>query len=369
MATWSVQQPQPHVVQLVIAGPLQLAHLGPLWRASTALLNQHPRCRIEVLLGEVSAIDGAGLAWLHHLQQHPRPPDAELVLQQLAPPWAQQLCDLTPSSAQPSANPSSNLPEQLGQRAHEHLQQVQQALDFFGAVLWAGPSLLWRRPRRLVRDTLALAEQHGARALPIVTLIAFLMGVILAFQSAVPMQQFGAEVFVANLVGLSMLRELAPLMTAILLAGRTGAAFAAELGTMKVNEEINALHTLGQDPIHTLVFPRVFAVLLMAPLLTVYANLVGLLGGALVMLSFNVPVVTFWIQVKGVAHMQDFLGGELKAWVFGGLVALIGCFTGMQTGFGAQAVGAATTRAVVLGIVAIVLADGLFAVMFYHLGV
>jgi len=193
--------------------------------------------------------------------------------------------------------------------------------------------------------------------------------VILAFQSAVAMRQFGAEIFVANLVALSLLRELAPLMTAILLAGRSGAAFAAEIGTMKVNEEINALTTMGLDPVRFLVVTRVLAAVAVMPLLTLVANLVGLVGGAVVMKGFDIPFVTYFNQVTSAVTLSDLLGGLFKATVFGLLVAGVGCLRGLETRSGAAAVGISTTRAVVSAIILIVVADGVFAVVFYHLDI
>src|SRR5690606_34812093 len=161
---------------------------------------------------------------------------------------------------------------------------------------------------------------------------AFLLGVILTFQSAVAMRPFGAEVYVANLVGLSLLRELGPLMTAILLAGRSSAAFAAELGTMKVGDEINALDTMGINPTRFLVVPRLLAGVFVAPLLTIYADLIGLVGSALTMRLFEVPVPTFVQQVTGMVSAGDFLGGLAKSLVFGAAIAGVGCLRGMQAG-------------------------------------
>ena len=191
----------------------------------------------------------------------------------------------------------------------------------------------------------------------------------MAFQSAIPMRQFGAEIYVADLVSLSMLRELGPLMTAIIVAGRSGSAFAAEIGTMKVNEEINALTTMGLDPVRFLVVTRVIGAVLMMPLLTLFSNLMGLVGGAIVFLSFDFPLVTYYQQVLSAVHLKDLNGGLAKAFVFGILVAAIGCLRGLQTRTGASAVGLSATRAVVSGIVLIVVADGVFSVVFYYLGI
>ena len=173
---------------------------------------------------------------------------------------------------------------------------------------------------------------------------------ILAFQSAVPMRRFGAEIFVADLIGLAMLRELGPLMTAILLAGRSGAAFAAEIGTMRVNQEVDALQTMGLDPVRFLVTPRILAALLMTPLLTLFSNVLGLLGGAVTMQTFGIPFLAFFREADSAVNLTDFFAGFVKSFVFAILVAGIGCLRGLQTQAGASAVGEAATRAVVSGI-------------------
>jgi phospholipid/cholesterol/gamma-HCH transport system permease protein len=219
------------------------------------------------------------------------------------------------------------------------------------------------------RDALRVAESAGVNALPIVALVSFLMGLIMAFQAAVPLRQFGAELFVANLIALSMLRELGPLMTAIILAGRSGSAFAAELGTMKVREEIDALKTMGLDPVRFLVVTRVVAAVAMTPLLTIFADLLGLMGGSVVMLSLGFPLITYFNQIQYAVTYGSLLGGLLKAFVFGILVAAIGCLRGLQTGTGATAVGESTTSAVVSGIILIAITDGIFSVIYYYLGV
>jgi phospholipid/cholesterol/gamma-HCH transport system permease protein len=195
------------------------------------------------------------------------------------------------------------------------------------------------------------------------------MGLILAFQSAVPMRRFGAEIFVADLVGISMVRELGALMTAILLAGRTGAAFAAEIGTMHVNQEVDALTTMGLDPVRFLVVPRVLAALLMTPLLTLFAMLVGLLGGAITMQSFSIPFVTFFKEADSAVNTTDFMAGFVKSFVFAVLIAGIGCMRGLQTAAGASAVGDSATRAVVSGIILLVVVDGVFAVVYFLLDI
>jgi phospholipid/cholesterol/gamma-HCH transport system permease protein len=226
-----------------------------------------------------------------------------------------------------------------------------------------------RRPRSVRWSNAWLtAEQAGVDGLPIIALVGFLLGLILAFEAGIAMRRFGAEIFVANLLAISMLRELGPLVTAIILAGRTGSAFAAELGTMKVGEEIDALITMGLEPVRFLVLPRVLAAVTMTPLLTVFANLFGLIGGAVVMQSMGFPLVTYVNQILSAVEMKDFLVGLFKSLVYGIVVAAIGCLRGLQTTTGASAVGQSTTSAVVSGIILIAIVDGVFAVVLNALG-
>jgi phospholipid/cholesterol/gamma-HCH transport system permease protein len=225
-------------------------------------------------------------------------------------------------------------------------------------------------PVRLrVKDFMLVAENSGAKAVPIIGMLGFLVGLILAFQGAVLMAQFGAQIYIADFVGKSVARELGPLITAIIVAGRTGSAFAAEIGTMKVNEEIDALITMGLDPVRFLVIPRVLAATLMTPLLAVLTNLSGMAGGAVVMKGIGFPLVTYVNRVLASVTAADYLGGLGKSLVFGFLISSAGCLCGLRTGEGASAVGNSATRAVVSSIIMIVIADGIFAVLFYFLGI
>lgn len=220
------------------------------------------------------------------------------------------------------------------------------------------------------RDLLAITQTCGAQALPIVTLISFLVGMILAFVGSVQLEQFGAEIFVADLVGLAMAREMAGMMTAIVMAGRTGAAFAAQLGTMQVNQEIDAFKTFGIAPMDFLVLPRMLALITMVPLLTVYADLMGILGGAMVGVGvMGLSPVEYFVQTQGAIGIGDFAGGLFKAAVFGVLVAVAGCLRGIQCGRSAEAVGDAATSAVVTGIVFIILSDAVLTVVYTALGI
>ena len=248
-------------------------------------------------------------------------------------------------------------------------RQCASVVGFLGESVVAGLSIPWRRRQVRGSDMMRLADQAGTQALPLVLLLGYLMGLILAFQSSIPLRRFGADIFVVNLVGLSLLRELGPLLAAVILAGRTGSAFAAELGTMKVNEEIAALQTLGISPMVMLVLPRLFAAVLVMPVLTLVLELAGLCGMLTVMMAFGFPPAAVAAQLGRAVHAHDLWGGLFKALCFGAAVAGIGCRAGLATGIGPRAVGQAATAAVVGGIVATILLDGLFAILFYRIGV
>ncbi|WP_376094965.1 MlaE family ABC transporter permease [Roseomonas sp. CCTCC AB2023176] len=226
-----------------------------------------------------------------------------------------------------------------------------------------------RRPRDLRwADVMRHLDEAGTRAFGLVALLGVLIGIILAFQSSVPMRQYGAEVFIPRLVGISLVRELGPLMAAVILAGRTGSAFAAELGTMTVNEEVSALRIMGVDPMVLLVLPRLIAATLVMPVLAMLMNLAGLIGTAGVMLSLGFPLQITASQVSGFVTLRDLFGGLFKAALFGLVIAGIGCRAGLSAGSGPRAVGDAATSAVVGGIIAIVVLDGILAVLFFRLG-
>lgn len=221
-------------------------------------------------------------------------------------------------------------------------------------------------PRQFRFGDSALAFQRATfDGLPISTGIGFLLGVILAFQSAAALKQFGVEVYIADLLAIGLFRELGPLVTAIILAGRSGSAFAAEIGTMKVNEELDALTTMGLPPVRFLVLPRVVAAVLAMPILTIFAELAGLIGGAIVLEMMNVPNIVYWRHVVATSTLFMILLGLVKSAIFGLLVGLIGCSAGMRTKSTADGVGVSATAAVVGGIIAIAVSDGILAVICY----
>jgi phospholipid/cholesterol/gamma-HCH transport system permease protein len=258
----------------------------------------------------------------------------------------------------------------LGQSVLDIAEATRELLIFLGKVALAFGQFIRGRARFRAVDLWLIVQECGAQALPIVSLISFLVGLILAFMGANQLRQFGAQIYVANLVGLSMAREMGAMMTGIIMAGRTGAAFAARLGTMVVNQEIDALTTMGLNPIEFLVVPRMLALMMMVPLLCIYADLVGILGGAVVGVGMlNLGAAQYYQQTLSALHLLDFVVGLIKGTVFGTLVALAGCLRGMQCGRSASAVGAATTSAVVTGIVWIIVSDAVLTVTYNVLGI
>ncbi|HEY7518858.1 MAG TPA: ABC transporter permease [Methylomirabilota bacterium] len=242
-------------------------------------------------------------------------------------------------------------------------------LGFVGETVIALARFAVGRARYRRSDLMLILQEVGAQALPIVSLISFLVGVILAYVGAVQLRQFGAQIYVADLVGIGMTREMGAMMAAVIMAGRTGAAFAAQLGTMQVNEEVDALTTLGIAPMEFLVLPRILALGFMMPLMCLYADLLGLLGGMVVGIGMlDLGVVEYYVRTIEAISIADCVAGLIKASVFGVLIAMAGCLRGIQCGRSSAAVGAATTSAVVTGIVLIVVSDAITTVVFDLIG-
>jgi phospholipid/cholesterol/gamma-HCH transport system permease protein len=259
--------------------------------------------------------------------------------------------------------------ERVGNTAIAAGASLGETFKFLGEMTITFLQLFRMKARFRAVDLFLLIQQCGAQALPIVTLISFLVGLILAFVGAVQLKQFGAQIYVADLVGIAMVREMGAMMTGIIMAGRTGAAFAAQLGTMKVTQEIDAFTTMGFSSLEFLVLPRVIALILMMPLLCLYSDFVGVLGGAAVGIGMlDLSWTTYFRETMNAISLTDVFGGVFKSSVYGVLIALSGCLRGMQCGNSSSAVGDAATSAVVTGIVAIVAACGIFAIVFYVLG-
>ncbi len=258
----------------------------------------------------------------------------------------------------------------LGQSTLALIQETRQFFAFTGRVTRSFSRFVRGKANYSGRDLGQYIQEAGAEALPIVSLLSLLVGMIFAFVGAMQLEAFGVGIYTADLVGIAMVREMGPIMTAIILAGRTGAAYAAQIGTMKVNEEVDALSTLGIDPIDYLVLPRILALILMVPLLTIYADLMGILGGLVVgVFMLNISMLQYLQQTLDSVTLSYLFGGLFKAVVYGSLVAMAGCQQGMACGGSAMAVGQSTTKAVVMGIVAIVVSASLLTVIYINLGI
>ncbi len=257
--------------------------------------------------------------------------------------------------------------DEVGATTVSVMADARAQLAFIGAIVM-GFAAVVRRPRAMRWGEFAVVfEKAGVNALPIVSLISLLMGLVLAFEGAQTLEMFGAQIFVANGIGIVMIREFSPIFTAIIFAGRSGSAFAAEIGTMKVNQELDALETMGLDPIRFLVIQRVLAGTLLMPVLAAYSMVTGVFGGILVMFSLGFTFAQIWTQLQGAVGVHDVLVGVSKCFVFGAIIAGLGCLRGMQTKEGPNAVGDSTTRAVVAGILMIIIVDAVYSVVTYVL--
>jgi len=327
---------------------------------------------LEVDASGLERGDVSGLSLLYELAEGRLAPGVRARITGLRPELAHLLAAFPTEeafAALEAAPPAQPFLAEIGAATRSMLLDVRAQAMFIGAVVQGFAAAL-RRPRLMRwREVGVVFEKAGVNALPIVSLISLLMGLVIAFEAAQPLEMFGAQIFIADMIGLVMVREFSPIFTAIILAGRSGAAFAAEIGTMKVNEELDALETMGLDPVRFLVIQRIFAATLLMPVLTAYSMLVGVFGGVLVMLTMGFPLAQIWAQLHGALGVHDVLVGAGKSLVFGAIVSGLGCLRGMQTKEGPNAVGDSTTRAVVAGILMIIVVDAVFAVVTYVLNI
>ena len=320
---------------------------------------------------KIGALDTAGAWVIQKLLLRLRGEGINVTMQGLRPEFskllgvvAQQVDELADNPA-PVAKPPPGLLEKVGRSVYEFFQQSLALLSFVGETAVAFAGSVTHPARFRWRPILFNIRTAGFDALPIVGLLSFLLGIVVAYQGADQLKQYGANIFVADLVGLSMLREFAPLMTAIIIAGRSGSAYAAQIGTMAVTEEIDAMRTLGIAPLELLVLPKVIALVIALPLLTLFADVLGVFGGMIMAktqlgISFNEFLDRF---VKAVS-ITSYLVGIGKAPVFAVIISMVGCFQGFRTKGGAESVGRQTTRSVVQSIFLVIVADALFSVAF-----
>jgi phospholipid/cholesterol/gamma-HCH transport system permease protein len=357
-------------LRISLHGRLDARNTAQNWPHLQQQLAGIPASKVDVDATGVEYCDGSGLALLQFLGMGGMTPGATVSVRGLKPEFQKLFESFTPDDYQkfrPRPPPKGHLAEDAGLGVMTALRDVRDQIAFLGAVSRAFVATIGNPRRMRWREVFHVFELAGVNALPIVSLISLLVGLIIAFEAAQPLAQFGAQIFIANMIGLLMIRELGPMMTAIMLAGRSGSAFAAELGTMKVNEELNALETMGLDPVRFLVVQRIAAGILLAPLLTIYSMFMGVVGGVIVMLGLGFPLVAIYNQMITGVSLHDIFVGSAKGIVFGIIVAAVGCLRGLQTKKGPSAVGESTTRAVVSSILLIILADAGFAVVLYFL--
>jgi phospholipid/cholesterol/gamma-HCH transport system permease protein len=352
---------------LPFTGRLDAAAATTLWDATM----RQAAAPVALDLSAVTYCDGAGAALVLAAERRAAAAGGGAVIgatEDVAAVIALARKGAQAASAPPPVPPADTLPTAVGRGLFAMLRGTGDSIAFLGEAVTAACLSIVRPWTLRWADTMRHAEEAGTRALPLIAMLGFLFGLILAFQSAIPMRQYGAEIFVANLVAVSVFRELGPLLSAVILAGRSGSAFAAEIGTMKVNEEIDALTTMGLDPFRFLVVPRMIAAIAIMPVLIAMMNLAAVAGMSTVMMSLGFPLIAISNQVVAWTTAGDIIGGLAKGLVFGAVVAGIGCARGMRTGAGPRAVGDSATSAVVGGIVSIVVLDGLFAILFYLMG-
>src|SRR4030095_14347991 len=366
---WNLSVRPDGAATLAFDGELDAVSAPVAWRNLESELARTSVIRLEVDVRQL-VCDSAGLALLYHLSVGGMTPGASVNLTGLSPELQHLLRSFSKEdfqALQEHEPTCSSFVEDVGAATGSWLRDLRQQVEFIGEVTQGVMKSLFRPRRMHWKEVWRVFEVAGVNALPIVSLLTFLVGMVIAFESAQPLEQLGAQVFVANLLSLVMSRELGPVMAAIMLAGRSGSAFAAELGTMKVNEELNALQTMGLSPVQFLVVQRVVAGILLTPVMTIFAMYAGLLGGIPVLLGLGFPLRMVLHQIQSGLHFGDLAEGICKSIVFGAIVASVSCLRGLQTGEGPRAVGESTTRSVVSSIIWIIFADTIIASVTYTL--
>ena len=353
---------------VVIRGRLDVTTAGACWNTLEERLRALHPSSLEVDVGQLRFYGGIGIALIRHLNEGGMTPGARVKVRGLSKELHRLLGTFTAEDirAYEAKTPSKpGIPEEIGQAVRVLWQDGRKQVEFIGAAT-AALAHVMRKPQRLRwHEVRRVFETAGCNALPVVGFFSFLVGLITALEAARPLAQFGAQIFIADMIGVAATRESAPLVTAIMLAGRSSSAFAAELGTMKVNEELDALTTMGLDPVRFLVVQRLVAALALTPVLTLYAMLMSIFGGIAVMRFLGFPPLMIYHQMITRVHFSDVCVGLVKALVFGLIIGGVGCLRGLQTEEGPASVGVSTTRAVVTSIILIFLTNTLIALAQY----
>lgn len=353
---------------VALAGNWRVTAKRPAW---PDLVRGQNFAKVRLLAGEVEAWDTSLLLFISAVETDAKARRAECDLSQVPEQIRLLLAQLDATRERPPAQDrAQGFLVHVGLATGQCWEALRSIITFVGDCV-IGLLRVVRRPYKFRwKDCLDQMQQCGAMALPIASLIAFLVGLTFAYQAAVTLRQFGADIWVADLVGVLMVREMGPMMVAVILAGRTGAAFAATLANMKTNEEIDALEVLGIPAVDFLVLPRLIALAIMMPLLVLYANGVGILGGMLVSATvLQIPPTAYWVETRSIVGVTDLTSGLIKATTFGILIGLSGCLRGLQAQRSAAGVGQAATSAVVTAILFMIVADAIFAVVYNIFGI
>jgi phospholipid/cholesterol/gamma-HCH transport system permease protein len=358
---------QGDILEVRLSGTWQITEPRPLW---PQVLDGHRPTRVQLRGGEIETWDSSLALFVFEAQQWCRGAGIPCEIAGMPARLEALIAQLT--AVEPKSVPvdrSASFLTAVGLASVDSVQKSAEISRFVGECVIAVGQVMRRPAKFRWRDCVREMQQCGAMALPIVSLISFLVGVTLAYTAAVVLRQFGGDIWIADIIGLSMVREMGAVMTAVVLAGRTGAAYAATLGNMKANEEIDALETLGISAVQFLVLPRMVALAIMMPLLALYSNALGIIGGMVIALGqLAIPPTAYWIEMKTIVDMSDIIVGVVKAGAFGIIVGLAGCLRGLQADRSAAGVGQAATSAVVTAILLIIVADAVFAVLFNALG-
>ena len=368
-----IEEREPGYVVLFISGRIALNELNDFMSDVRSILKNRVTKKLDINLGGITYLDSAGTLALYQLEEEYASQSINVTFQDVAGQITgiMKLLNEKVYQVPPliSGGEKINIMEQIGEATRRFSSYFYQIMSFAGELL---VSLIhsFIRPRSIRwHEVLFYMKRAGVDGLPIVGLISFLLGLIMAFMSSLQLRIFGAGIYVASLLAIAMVKELGPIMTAILVAGRSGSAFAAEIGTMIVNDEVNALKTMGFNPIRFLAVPKVMATMFVMPLLTIFADLFAILGGLLVgVIGLDLTIYTYIQQTRESIDVFDILSSLVKSVVFAVLIAGIGCQRGFRVTGGAESVGRSTTSAVVSAIFLIVVADSAFAIMLHYMG-
>ena len=361
-------------LQVTAGGRWDIKFAAQLDRSLRAIEPADGATSVTVDLGGVEALDTSGAWLLRRTMDAFRSRGLEVALANARPAFEALLDDVGRSDPHvPIENPMPHklieIANRVGKTSFEIANGARDLIGFFGLLLIKSVGVILRPTRLRFTSTVYHMEQVGLNAVPIVALLSFLIGVVLAYQGAEQLRQFGAELFVVNLLGISILRELGILITAIIIAGRSGSSFTAQIGTMKVNQEVDAMQTIGIDPIEILVLPRVAALVLTLPLLAFLSDIVGLAGGAIMSyFTLDISFGQFVKQLQGAVGLKHFWIGLVKAPVFAFAIAMIGCYEGLKVTGSAESVGQMTTKSVVESIFLVIVLDAIFSIIFVNLG-